>query len=137
MQNADFRLQIDRSLRSICILQFAFCNLHFAFESGVRGRIHTCDLHLRKVARYLLRYADNCVERKLASVIGLAPIRVGLKIRLRELLCIHGLLSAELRSVSCELRFGNVPHSALSTLNSQLSTLHLKSVPAVGIAPTS
>src|SRR5258707_77947 len=27
---------------------------------------------------------------KLASVAGLAPARVGLKIRLRELLCIHG-----------------------------------------------
>src|SRR5438034_11393120 len=29
----------------------------------------------------------------LASVIGLAPIRPGLKGRLRELLCIHGLLA--------------------------------------------
>ena len=29
----------------------------------------------------------------LASVIGLAPIRPGLKDRLRELLCIHGLLA--------------------------------------------
>ena len=33
---------------------------------------------------------------QLASVIGLAPIRPGLKDRLRELLCIHGLLSLEM-----------------------------------------
>src|SRR5262245_8836775 len=32
-------------------------------------------------------------ERRLASVIGLAPIRPDLKGRLRELLCIHGRLS--------------------------------------------
>ena len=34
----------------------------------------------------------------LASVIGLAPIRPGLKDRLRELLCIHGLLASGHRS---------------------------------------
>ncbi len=55
-------------------------------ENGVRGRTRACDLHLRKVALYLTELR----EQKMASVIGLAPIRVGLKIRLRELLCIHG-----------------------------------------------
>jgi len=30
------------------------------------------------------------IEPTLASVAGLAPARVGLKIRARELLCIHG-----------------------------------------------
>ena len=54
-------------------------------QNGVRGRNRTCDLHLRTVALCLTE-----LRGQLASVAGLAPARVGLKIRLRELLCIHG-----------------------------------------------
>ena len=48
------------------------------------------ELHLRPPpsqsgALIYLSYAD-----KMASVVGLAPTRVGLKTRLLELLCIHG-----------------------------------------------
>ena len=42
----------------------------------------------RAETNYTLR--ANCIEPPLASVIGLAPIRPGLKGRLLELLCIHG-----------------------------------------------
>jgi hypothetical protein len=41
---------------------------------------------------FVLRHS----EFNMASVIGLAPIRPGLKDRLRELLCIHGLLGWEM-----------------------------------------
>ena len=67
----------------------------------------------------------------MASVIGLAPIRDGLKTRLLELLCIHGrnvLLNHEKRS--CR---------SLADINSAspATSGNVKMVPEVGIAPTS
>ena len=64
----------------------------------------------------------------MASVIGLAPIRVCLKGRLLELLCIHG--PEEVESVKCKVQNGF--HFALCTPGSAFEL-----APEVGIAPTS
>jgi hypothetical protein len=65
---------------------------HRGFENGALTWICTTSFRLRKPAcrtNYTLRAIG--IEPRLASVIGLAPIRPGLKDRLLELLCIHGL----------------------------------------------
>ena len=81
-------------------------------KAGAPGRTRTDDYEFTKLALLLLRHGgkmastagiapatstfarwrSNLTELRgqLASVIGLAPIRPGLKGRLRELLCIHG-----------------------------------------------
>ena len=61
---------------------------------GALTWICTTNFRLRRAAcrtDYTLRAIG--IEPRLASVIGLAPIRPGLKDRLLELLCIHGLTS--------------------------------------------
>jgi hypothetical protein len=60
-------------------------------ENGALTWICTTNLRLRRAAcraNYTLRAIG--IEPRLASVIGLAPIRPGLKDRLLDLLCIHG-----------------------------------------------
>ena len=52
-----------------------------------------------------LSYADN----KMASVIGLAPIRSGLKGRSLDLLCIHGRFHRKLQNSKCKLTEGKFP----------------------------
>jgi hypothetical protein len=49
-------------------------------------------LHATQFRRSTINYEPST---KLASVIGLAPIRPGLKDRLLDLLCIHGLEKVE------------------------------------------
>ena len=64
---------------------------HRGFENGALTWICTTSFRLRKPAcrtNYTLRAIG--IEPRLASVIGLAPIRPGLKDRLLDLLCIHG-----------------------------------------------
>ncbi len=96
--------------RSDFILHSSFCILH---SIGAPGRTRTDVYEFTKLALLLLKaqglemalprgfaprascFANRCafllhLGSKLASVIGLAPIRVGLKGRLLELLCIHG-----------------------------------------------
>ncbi len=64
---------------------------HRGFETGALTWICTTSFRLRRAAcrtNYTLRAI--CIEPTLVSVVGLAPARVCLKGRLRELLCIHG-----------------------------------------------
>src|SRR6266567_4976765 len=62
----------------------------------------------------------------LASVIGLAPIRPGLKDRLRELLCIHGPTECRIKNAECRMTsFGHAALLGLPILHSAFFVLHL------------
>ena len=69
----------------------------------------------------------------MASVAGLAPARLCLKGRLRELLCIHG--HEEMKNEECKMQNGNLASRLHFTFF--IHHLHLEVVPGVGIAPTS
>ena len=76
---------------------------HRGSETGAITWICTTNLRLRRAAcrtNYTLRAI--CVERQLVSVIGLAPIKVCLKGRLLELLCIHGRNRSHQRAGNAE-----------------------------------
>src|SRR5947207_13624588 len=66
---------------------------------------------------FLSDFGLRISDLALASVIGLAPIRPGLKGRLLELLCIHGHSSAEWTATVNRFSF-RTPHSALRTPHS-------------------
>ena len=68
----------------------------------------------------------------MASVAGLAPAKVCLKDRARELLCIHGRSECRIENEECRISEGRP-----IILHFEFCTLHLKVVPEVGIAPTS
>ena len=85
---------------------------HFILQTGAPGRTRTDEYEFTKLALWLLRHRGKWRPRQdshlrpppshggalvltelrgqMASVIGLAPIRPGLKGRLLDLLCIHG-----------------------------------------------
>ena len=67
----------------------------------------------------------------MASVVGLAPTRFGLKGRLLGLLCIHGQKEMQIADVECRAD-GEAFYSAICIWRSALEM-----VPEVGIAPTS
>ena len=88
---------------------------HDHHKIGASGRTRTDEYKFTKLVLWLLRHRGKMASTagiapatstfarwrsdltelrgQMASVIGLAPIRPDLKGRLRELLCIHGLLA--------------------------------------------